>query len=123
LDWSSVFVCAAQVHWPRLWSGAVSKWANLRAWWAEGIPIAVIAERVGVTYQAVWAAASYRGLRRPRVSIWNKENSTKLRTWWGEGVRTREIAERLGTTRGAVIGKADRMGLPPHALNKPGGRR
>jgi hypothetical protein len=93
----------------------MSKWDNLAAWWAEGIPIAVIAERVGVTCQAVWAAASYRRLRRPRA-VWNEENSAKLRTWWIEGVRTREIAERLGTTRGAVIGKADRMGLPPHAL-------
>jgi hypothetical protein len=101
----------------------MSKWADLRAWWAEGIPIAVIAERVGVTHQAVWAAASYRGLSRPRAPVWNEENSTKLRAWWSEGVRTREIAERLGTTRGAVIGKADRMGLPMHALYTGAGRR
>jgi hypothetical protein len=101
----------------------MSKWNNLAAWWAEGVPIAVIAERVGVTCQAVWAAASYRGLHRPRVSVWrNEENRTKLRIWWSEGVRTREIAERIGTTRGAVIGKANRMGLPQHALIS-GGRR
>jgi hypothetical protein len=101
----------------------MSKWANLRAWWAEGIPIAVIAERVGVTCQAVWVAASYRGLHRPRVSIWNEENTAVLRTLWLGGARTRYIAERLGTTRGAVIGKADRMGLPMHALYRGGGRR
>jgi hypothetical protein len=100
----------------------MSKWNNLAAWWAKGTPVAVIAQRVGVSRQAVWAAASYRGLHRPRVSVWNEENSAKLQTWWSEGWPSREIAERLGTTRGAVIGKADRMGLPTHAL-AIGGRR
>jgi hypothetical protein len=99
----------------------MSKWDNLAAWWAKGTPVAVIAQRVGVSRQAVWHAAHRRGLRRP-VKTWDTVNTAILLLLWGDGVSTREIAERIGTTRGAVIGKADRMGLPTHPLIS-GGRR
>jgi hypothetical protein len=100
----------------------MSKWDNLAAWWADGVPIVVIAKRVGASHSAVWAAAARQGLRRPRKTMWNEENITELRMLWLDGVRTQLIAERLSATRAAVIGKAARIGLPTHALAKAGGR-
>jgi GcrA cell cycle regulator len=51
--------------------------------------------------------------------FWTNEKIEGLKTLWKQGVATKEIATKIGATSGhAVIGKARRLKLGEHPMNK-----
>jgi uncharacterized protein YjcR len=93
---------------------------RLKAMWAEGLPPAVIADRLGVTPGALWNARRKLGLPpRPRVA-WNAGQERKIDVpllfrLWHMGSRSMpvdEIANQLGVKKTTVYKAAQRHKLP-----------
>jgi GcrA cell cycle regulator len=55
-------------------------------------------------------------------SPWDAERTERLILMWGDGMAAADIGRQLGFSRNAVIGKANRLGLAPHAPRRPEAR-
>lgn len=87
---------------------------------ASGASFSQIAERLGLTWQAVAQGATVYSLRTVcRHGGWSDDRVAKLAQYHADGMSAAEAARALGsTTRNAVIGKWARMGLRRERLDK-----
>lgn len=94
---------------------------RLKAMWAEGLPPAVIAERLGVTPGALWHAKKKLGLPPRQRRAWNAGQESPvdvplLFRLWHMGSRempVEQIAKHLGVKKSTIYKHAQRHKLPP----------
>lgn len=91
----------------------LARQAEVRHALANGRTFADIADKMGITWQAVAQGATVYSLRPVcRKGSWTPERIAKLKELWAGGRSASEIARELGeTSRNAVIGKIHRLGL------------
>lgn len=86
---------------------------TLKALKIEGLSAAKIAERFGISRNAVLGKLHRMGLCKPNPRVfWNEERTELARKLWLEGYSSTIIMTRIGAkSRNAVLAKIERMGL------------